>query len=80
MTDPVFTAKTTPTLHPDAQRLVDIYDQTPGSSGPYCNPAGLAAALDELVIQASELLELTGSGRTLSIMEEHVALLRGEQP
>jgi hypothetical protein len=48
MTDPVFTAKITPSLSPAAQQLVYIYDQAPGSSGPFCNPAGLAAVLDYL--------------------------------
>jgi hypothetical protein len=42
------TIKTTPVLGPLAQKLVSLYDQTPGSSGPYCCPEGVAAILDEI--------------------------------
>lgn len=74
MTNPVFTATTTPTLGPDAQRLVDIYDQTPGSSGPYCNPAGLAAALEAL----ADLAEFGTDGRRL--FRAYARMLRGCEP
>jgi hypothetical protein len=53
MADPVFRAKISPVLSADAQRLVDIYDQTPGSAGPYCNPDGLAAVIDAIAADAA---------------------------
>jgi hypothetical protein len=34
---------------PRAQRLVDIYNTIPGSSGPYCNPHSLAAVVKSIV-------------------------------
>ena len=40
--------KVRPTLGPEATRVVQIYDQTPGSSGPYCCPEAVAAILDEI--------------------------------
>jgi hypothetical protein len=60
-----FTAKITPTLTPEAQRLVDVYDQTPGSSGPYCNPAGLAAVLEVLQAASSGYDDLLPLAREL---------------
>jgi hypothetical protein len=52
-----FKAKVTPYLHSAAQRLVQIYDQTPGSVGPYCNPDGLANVLDALACDGLRLSE-----------------------
>jgi hypothetical protein len=40
--------KVTPELCEVAQELIRIYDQVPGSSGPYCNPPSLAAVLREI--------------------------------
>lgn len=48
MTEPRFTAKTTPTLTPRAQGLVDAYEATYGSTGPGCCPQALAAVLDAM--------------------------------
>lgn len=51
-----FSAKTTPDLTATAQQLVAAYDATPGSSGPYCCPGGLAAAL----ALAADIVRLAG--------------------
>jgi hypothetical protein len=40
--------KVRPTLCPTATRWVQIYDQTPGASGPYCCPEAVAAILDAI--------------------------------
>jgi len=40
--------KVTPELSPYARKLVQAYDETPGSSGPYANPDSLAAVLDHM--------------------------------
>jgi hypothetical protein len=65
-----FKSKVTPSLSPEAQRLVDIYDRTPGSSGPYCNPAGLAAVLIYAAGECEWRTELLKLGTQL----------RGEKP
>lgn len=49
MTAPAFRPSVATTLTPRAQRLVDAYEATYGSSGPGCCPQALAAVLDYLV-------------------------------
>jgi hypothetical protein len=72
MTEPIFIAKVTPTLPPAAQRLVDIYDATPGSSGPYCCPAALAEVLDAV----ADRIAFGCNGATAC--QDLAAWLRGE--
>ena len=57
MTDPTFRAKVRPELHPAAQMLVNIYEATPGSTGPGCCPEALAAVL--LKVAALECIDLS---------------------
>ena len=42
----MFTASRYPELTQAAQDLISVYDQTPGSSGPYANPCGLRNVLE----------------------------------
>lgn len=74
-----FKAAVTPTLTPDAQRLVDIYDQTPGSSGPYCNPAGLACVVNQL---ATDMLKAdpVHSFELVRLLKAAAFQLRGQIP
>jgi hypothetical protein len=44
-----FEAKVQVELMPEAKGLVDIYENTFGSTGPGCCPEALAAVLDHLV-------------------------------
>jgi hypothetical protein len=67
-----FKAKVRPELHPAAQELVNIYEATPGSTGPGCCPEALAAVLDHIAA-ANPLMD------DRSVMVK-AALLRGEQP
>jgi hypothetical protein len=46
MAEQQWSAKIRPELHPAAQELVNIYEATPGSTGPGCCPEALAAVLD----------------------------------
>ena len=66
------TIKIRPTLEPEAQRLVEIYDQTPGSSGPYCLPEGVAAILDEIATY--------GEHWDATDLRAYANLLRGNAP
>jgi hypothetical protein len=68
MAEQQWTAKVRPELHSAAQMLVNIYEATPGSTGPGCCPEGLAAVL--LKVAALESIDLS----------MWAALLRGEQP
>lgn len=45
MTNPIFKAAVQSQPSPDGQRLIEIYNSIPGSSGPYCCPHALAAVL-----------------------------------
>ena len=71
MTDPTFRAKIRPVLCPAAQELVDVYEATPGSTGPGCCPEALAAVLD--CIYGCDLYWNQMEGNRLA------AQLRGEQ-
>jgi hypothetical protein len=71
MTNPTFKARVRPELHPAAQELVNIYEATPGSTGPGCCPEALAAVLDRVYGSDAYFMQME-SGK-LS------ALLRGEQ-
>ena len=42
--------KITPELGPQARELVHAYEAEYGSSGPGCNPTGLAAVLDRVAL------------------------------
>ena len=54
-----WTAKVRPELHPAAQELVNIYEATPGSTGPGCCPEALAAVLQQVAgLDAAALREL----------------------
>ena len=68
MAEQEWTATIRPELHPAAQMLVNIYEATPGSTGPGCCPEALAAVL--LKVAAIESIDL-------SMWAE---LLCGEQP
>ena len=68
MAEQQWTATVRPELHPAAQMLVNIYEATPGSTGPGCCPEALAAVLGR--IAALESIDLS----------MWAALLRGEQP
>ena len=68
MAEQQWTATIRPELHPAAQMLVNIYEATPGSTGPGCCPEALAAVL--LKVAALESIDLS----------MWAALLRGEQP
>jgi hypothetical protein len=48
------------TYSDEAKDLIALYDRAPGSSGPYCNPGGLSAVLQELSgrLECPELLRL----------------------
>jgi hypothetical protein len=72
MTDPTFRAEGRPELHPAAQELVKVYDDTYGSNSPGCCPEALAAVLDHIYV----------SDKHWNAMEHNrfAALLRGEQP
>jgi hypothetical protein len=68
MAEQQWTATIRPELHPAAQMLVNIYEATPGSTGPGCCPEALAAVLDCLLHDGCPDLDAMA------------ALLRGEQP
>jgi hypothetical protein len=72
MAEQQWTATVRPELHPAAQELVNIYEATPGSTGPGCCPEALAAVL--VFMQADS--ELLSEYDHLDL----AALLRGEQP
>jgi hypothetical protein len=72
MTDPTFRAKVRPELHPAAQKLVNIYEATPGSTGPGCCPEALAAVLDHIYRKDAYWQQMESG--------ELAALLRGEAP
>ena len=57
MAEQQWTATVRPELHPAAQELVNIYDATPGSTGPGCCPEALAAVL--LKVAALESIDLS---------------------
>ena len=57
MAEQQWTAKVRPELHPAAQMLVNIYEATPGSTGPGCCPEALAAVL--LKVAALESIDLS---------------------
>jgi hypothetical protein len=77
-----FKAKVRPELHPAAQELVNIYEATPGSTGPGRCPEALAAVIVCLVSDLRLTEELCGIEMRSSCLEllEKAALLRGEQP
>jgi hypothetical protein len=68
MAEQQWSAKIRPELHPAAQELVNIYEATPGSTGPGCCPEALAAVLDYV------------AGWSETAHMRNAALLRGEQP
>jgi hypothetical protein len=68
MAEQQWTATIRPELHPSAQMLVNIYEATPGSTGPGCCPEALAAVLDQI------------AGLAYGDVADLAALLRGEQP
>ena len=79
MDNPVFQAKIRPEVHPDAQELVNIYESTPGSTGPGCCPEALAAVLDHMTKEYDLIFDEDGiAGVCLDAMEENARLLRGE--
>ena len=57
MAEQQWTATVRPELHPAAQELVNIYEATPGSTGPGCCPEALAAVL--LKVAALESIDLS---------------------
>jgi hypothetical protein len=57
MAEQQWTATVRPELHPAAQMLVNIYEATPGSTGPGCCPEALAAVL--LKVAALESIDLS---------------------
>jgi hypothetical protein len=67
MAEQKWTATIRPELHPAAQMLVNIYEATPGSTGPGCCPEALAAVLGRIaVIESIDLsmwAELLCGGR-----------------
>ena len=83
MAEQKWTAAIRPELHPAAQELVNIYEATPGSTGPGCCPEALAAVLERLA-NASEAHERrAGPGsvqRCADVTRKVAALLRGGQP
>jgi hypothetical protein len=69
-----WSAKVRPKLLPRAQWLVDIYEATPGSTGPGCCPEALAAVIDEIANYHEQGLLSLKTHRWLA------SALRGEQP
>ena len=67
MAEQQWTATVRPELHPAAQELVNIYEATPGSTGPGCCPEALAAVLGRIAalesIDLSMWAELLCGGR-----------------
>jgi hypothetical protein len=87
MADENWSAKVRPELHPAAQMLVNIYEATPGSTGPGCCPEALAAVLEHLLeTQTQCFSEWQGVMHQhffylkVSTVANAAALLRGEQP
>jgi hypothetical protein len=70
MSDPVFKAKVAPVLEPQAQRLVDIYNNTYGSCAPGCNPAGLASVLSEVLNIRDEIPFASTQALLSSLIEQ----------
>ena len=60
---PPVSIKITPTLNALASELVHAYEATYGSSGPGCNPNGLAAVLDRIAL-------LEGMPRLMEIADD----------
>ena len=77
MAEQKWSAAIRPELHPAAQELVNIYESTPGSTGPGCCPEALAAVLNvlSLMIQRAD----DGPSRHSRKLDGLAALLRGEQ-
>jgi hypothetical protein len=48
-----FKAKQTRPLTELGRDLVDVYNKTPGSSGPYANPESLQAVIDLLMVHTN---------------------------
>lgn len=78
MSDPKFKSKVQIELHPEAQELVDLYDQTPGSSGPYCCPQALASVLDALALEVAEDIKANTlvSSQVYQLIKRKANLLR----
>lgn len=50
-----FRSKQTRQLTEFGERLVEVYNREPGSSGPYANPESLEAVIDELILEYNAL-------------------------
>ena len=48
---PPFKAAVRPALNDEAQRLVDVYNNTFGATAPGCCPEGVAAVLRDIIAQ-----------------------------
>jgi len=73
-----FKAQVRPELHPAAQELVNIYEATPGSTGPGCCPEALAAVLADIELEIYD--KHGGPCWQSKTIGRYAALLRGEQP
>lgn len=83
MTSPAtgpFKAKTAQSISAPGRFLMALYDATPGSSGPYCCPQALAAALEgavEQVCQAAISHGIQDPDAILGVFSVYVQSLRG---
>jgi hypothetical protein len=73
-----FEAKESLILRAELSKLVEAYDSTPGSSGPYACPQALASFLDAVCEDALECIELCGEISIIELMRLRAAQLRGE--
>jgi hypothetical protein len=78
MSDPKFESKVQIELRPEAQELVDLYDQTLGSSAPYCCPQALASVLDALALEVAEGIKgnTLASSQVYQLIKRRANLLR----
>ena len=82
MAEQKWTAAIRPELHPAAQDLVKVYNDTYGSCTPGCCPEALAAVLDYMVDNPEKYVRPhpTLKGEFVVRLDDMAALLRGEQP